>query len=576
MSIIGRIDGIVTYLLDVIDRIAGIANNMLDGSANSPGDSDIPLRMVQLHILVISVVVLAQRIFFSRFGLPWTDEAFHFHVSWLVTNTEAILYEDIFTLYAPGRIFVPGFFMEVFGFGIYSFRMYFSLSLLLLAISMYLIVRQIAGSRIGLYTSLLFSIMWVPHAWEKSDKLVLPFLFVYFAVLSLEGDRIAPRSTVGLGVLAGLSLVISHIFGAFVCLSYGLLVVLLYFRNEYDSKLAGIRHVVRQMLLFSAPVVAAMLVVSLYFYTQSAFDSLVRQLVFEPLDYSIMTTPLYPVIEEFATAGIDPLNLWRSPLTAFLFSYPPLLYIGSMLLVGIRSGIHPSSWTRNGLHLVWLSAFGLMCYRVTLARSSFIDLWVPFIPAFVVTAVAISTVSWQRYIPFYSVKTLSRLVLALVLLTGAVYGQGAHYDTFQEYTDGETYDGGSFENSNLRMTESVLVDGSQSTSYLITTKTIQQLAATNTTAVFLPYYPQYYVYTGLRSPTGQISYIPGEMEHREISELISEFESSRVLVAYWKGRKVLTADGPLSLADYYPRLHSYIISNCSIDTSVGRAILYVC
>jgi hypothetical protein len=322
-----------------------------------------------------------------------------------------------------------------------------------------------------------------------------------------------------------------------------------------------------------------MLLVSLYFFAMSAFDSLFRHLVLEPLDYSIMNTPLYPVIGEFATAGFDPLQLWRSPLTAFLFIYPPLLYVGSVLLVGIRSGIHPDSWTRNELRLVWLSAFGLMCYRVTLARSSFIDLWVPFIPAFIVTTVAISTVSWERYVPTYSVKTLSRIALALVLLTGAVYGQGPHYATFEKYSEVDKYGGDSFENSELRMTESLLVDGSEATSYIITTKTIQQLAgvvANNTTAVILPYYPQYYVYTGLRSPTGQISYIPGEMEQREISQLISEFESSRVLVAYWNVRTVLTSEGRLSLADYHPRLHSYIISNCSVATSVQRAIIYVC
>lgn len=552
---------------------------MLDLSySNEASDFDY---LHRLSVVAIISYAAFQLLVLIPYGIEISDEGFQFYLAWGVGNQDMVLYKDIFTMYAPAYIWGIASFLEIFGYSFFSFRIYKMIFSLALLAGLYLIVERLTINRwVPIYALAFVVLIWIPIGF-KASRVIMSLPYLYLGVLSIQSGLTQGR-IIGLSVVVTIAGLMSQEVGGFLTIGFlPLLLICEYKRFEPVSYWRG----AKKLALFIGVGVIGVTPVLYHFYINDAIFYLVHDLVLSLPAFSeaMGISVIHPIMRPFLGFELSLLGILRFGfrlVDSFLFLLPPILVaITTNHLVQTYRGTNKLSGEDYALG--WIAVVAILFYFIALGRSDIPHLANAILPSIVLLSLLLDEYcpnldplrsSQLGHLP--EIKELAILCLVLsTLIIPAGAGQ-ARFLLGNPLVGSQTYI-----DSDIQTADQLQISEEEYRQISTTVETVGKLQEESDSkyhVVALPYLPVYYPLIGSVPPTRYSSFLPGEMDNKDISKLISTMNNTDTVVIYNPNRTIYTNDGNLALQDYYPRLHNYIINRCDLYSAENDMRIYTC
>ena len=257
-------------------------------------------------------------------------------------------YRDAIEIKPPGTFYLYALAIYIFGATIEAVRTFTAVYALLTAVAVYLVSRQIAGSRAALGATLLYGVFsTVPQLQGISNTevfLVLPMIAGVWCFLQALDTR-KRRYLYGAGLCASLAMLIKPVALPVVALEFLLIPC-------FGSGPGRWKQAILDLAAFLAPVVACALATLCYFYLRGGLDDFLYWTVVVPRRYKdaeiFLVPPVSAVVRYLHTALLVPallgipaafwLALTRRTIPGLL---PLLLILAVSLAVTLPGKNHP-------------------------------------------------------------------------------------------------------------------------------------------------------------------------------------------------------------------------------------------
>lgn len=525
---------------------------------------------------------LLQLVTTLRYDIGLYDEGYQFYLAWAVGQKSQVLYQDIFTSYAPGYVWSLIAFLEIFEYSFFWYRVYDSILVIAIICLMYIVVDKLTESWWSpLYSTAFIVLAWIPiYPGGKASRIIFLFAYIYLGSFILYKGASRGR-IVGLGLVVTAAGLMSQEIGGFLTISTIVLLLLLYF-NEIKNY--NLKNISQNFIIFVGTGLVGTTPVILYYSTKGSLSYLVHDLVFALFSFSDamgrsmvkqILRPLY--IFEFTLGGIFSAGFYS--VYSVLFLLPPALFVITATHLFSRYK-KDSGWSKNAHVLIWITTLSALFYIIALGRSDTSHLAVAIVPSIILMAILVDSWWVETKFNFTNIITKSKNIdIKQVAILGVVIclllapaGAGQVMFLLGSYNPSANY-----VDSDLQTTNHLQIPEEEYQQISQTVDEVEAITDSNDTVIALPYTPGYYPITNRTTPTRHSSFLPGELGEQDVTDLIEKMNEERVLVIYRLDRSISTHQGDLELQDYHPRLHRHIVEECELTNEINNhSKIYIC
>ncbi|WP_206750478.1 hypothetical protein, partial [Halorubrum sp. SP9] len=452
---------------------------------------------------------------------------------------------------------------------------------LALLAGLYLIIKRLTTNRwVPIYALTFIVLIWIPIGF-KSSRVIMSLPYIYLGVLSIQSG-LTQRRIIGLSLVVTIAGLMSQEVGGF--LSIGFLSLLLICEYNSPAPVSYWRGA-KKLTLFVGVGIISVTPVLYYYFINDAIFYLIHDLFLSLPAFSeaMGISVIRPIMRPFLTFELSLMGILRfgfRSVNSFLFFLPPILVAITVkhLLQTYRETDEVSG---DNYSLGWIAVVASLFYFIALGRSDMSHLANAIFPSVVLLSLLL-----DEYYPELNVHRSSRLghlpemkeitILCLVLSTLLI---PAGAGQMRLLLGNPLLGGQNYVDSDIQTADRLQISEKEYENISTTVETVKKIQEGSNSkyhVVALPYLPGYYPLTGSIPPTRYASFLPGEMDNRDIADLISTMNNTDTIIIYNTNRTIYTNEGDISLQDYYPRLHNYIINKCNLKSTKNDTKVYTC
>lgn len=232
--------------------------------------------------IVLFLFYFLSSLYFLPYGISLLGEGYYVYGAEQIMKGK-VLYRDIAIFgHAPGQFYALGFFMKLFGFNLFSERLYYIIMAALTASAVFLISSRIIKNK---FFSLLPALLFILLIQHKTDRLLFPLLTLLIVIIYDQTNPAFKSNKFPflIGLLTGLSIIFSQEMGAVLAFC---LIVFFFWKISFEKKKGftniDSRDIFFNILLGIAGLVVVLSPVFFYFVVNNSFDQMVYYLFYFP------------------------------------------------------------------------------------------------------------------------------------------------------------------------------------------------------------------------------------------------------------------------------------------------------
>ncbi len=302
-------------------------------------------------VMLLSGIQIIHTMSTYRYGLNLFDEGSILSAAQRIARGD-ILYKNIPVVYAPGRYMLLAGLFKIFGQNILVERLMWGTAQLVGVIFLYPLSKKLMPSFFAFLACILYIFAnGFPHK-VFYTALSIPTISLLFIYL----DRGKCKWLILSGVFAGLNLFFMQDTGIFM-LALGICAIFL--RQIHTYRRINLEGMIRELLIFFAPVAAVILPVVFYFYYHNALGDLVYWCFLWAVGAEVQYGKIFPKpFFNFISSGIN-WNSIHTYLAQQFYYYIPIIIILIVFFVIFRRLIR-KTWDKETSYLLIIFAWGIL------------------------------------------------------------------------------------------------------------------------------------------------------------------------------------------------------------------------
>lgn len=503
---------------------------------------------------------------FLRYGIDILDEGFIVYGAKRVMNG-AVLYKDVFTMYAPGQYYMLGSFMKIFGFDLFSERLYYCVISSILAVLVFCISKRIINNMaFSIMSALLFIFLIQP-----TDRL----LFALLALLCLiEYDYAYPKLDnlkypAMIGFIAGMQIITSHEIGAYLLISLCLFLGWKIFIGKLEKTKIGLKNVIHQITVFIIVFLAITLPV-VFYYTHVAFQEIIYCLLLWPI-YIFPKTMALPfpnlLLSLSQTFGNPSLKSFYHLSNSIMFYLPIFIYAVTTVFLISRLYLY-REYNKRYSHVFLILVFGILSFKTVMVRSDIEHLLFCIIPAVILGCFLLNEFYVRlsnNSMPPVERNSNKKLILfkAFVIVTFLLlscYGQIIRYISISCFKNINNY-----EKLSLEYAQGILVHKNEKDDITNVVSYVKSNTNSSDKIFIVPYGAMIYFLADRDNPTRYDQFLPYNTYYDQIQVIQALEKTKPKLIIYVHSGDI---DGK-PFESYAPLINNYIKQKCFVIERYG-------
>ena len=497
---------------------------------------------------------------FLPYGINILDEGFIVYGAKRAMNG-AVLYKDVFTMYAPGPYYMLGSFMKIFGFNLFSERLYYCIIGSILAVLVFYISKRIIyNTAFSIMSALLFIFL----IQLSSDRV----LFALLALLCLiEYDRAYPKLDnlkypIMIGFIAGMQVITSLEISVYLLISLCSFLALKIFVGKLEKTKIDLKKVIHQITFFIIGFLVIILPI-VFYYTRIAFQEIIYCLFLWPI-YIFPETMALPFPNLLSSLSQTTLYFGnRSLANCILFYLPIFIYVMTAAFFILQ--LYFKKYSKRDSHVFLILVFGILSFKTATVRSDIPHLMFCVIPAVILGCFLLNEIYIRlsnNSMPQVERKSNKKLILfkvivIVIFLILAFYGQIGHISCLKNTNN--------YEKLSLEHAQNILVHKNEKEEIANVVSYVKSNTNSSDKIFIVPYGAMIYFLADRDNPTRYDQFLPYNTYQDQIQVIQALEKTKPKLIIYVHGWDV---DGK-TFESYAPLIDNYIKQKCFVVEQYG-------